>query len=58
MWSNEPESIRRYKDLERQHADLLQTEETLWRQRSRAMWLKDGDKNTKFSMGRPIKEGR
>ena len=34
--------------LERQIDDLLIDEEIYWRQRSRAVWLQEGDKNTKF----------
>ncbi|WJX27814.1 hypothetical protein P8452_16597 [Trifolium repens] len=48
LWSKEGSDMLRYKELERQHEELLKAQETMWRQRSRAVWLKDGDKNTKF----------
>lgn len=34
--------------IERQIQNILIDEETYWKQRSRANWLKGGDKNTKF----------
>lgn len=48
MWSKSAEDIRRFKEAEKQHAELLKTQETMWRQQSRAVWLRDGDKNNKF----------
>jgi hypothetical protein len=47
-WGETPEEIRKFKKMENRHAELLQLEEVIWRQRSRAVWLKDGDRNTKF----------
>jgi len=48
MWDGSPESVNVYKGLECKHGDLLKTEETMWRQRCRSMWLKEGVKNSKF----------
>ena len=36
------------KRVERQIQNILIDEEIYWKQRSRADWLKEGDKNTKF----------
>ncbi|XP_058774618.1 uncharacterized protein LOC131648901 [Vicia villosa] len=47
-WSGDSREIQQFKAIERQRDWLLKTEETLWRQRSRVVWLMDDDKNTKF----------
>lgn len=48
MWSTDVEEINQFKALEKQRDKLLRIEETMRRQRSRAVQLKDGEKNTMF----------
>ncbi|XP_074277515.1 uncharacterized protein LOC141601144 [Silene latifolia] len=40
--------VQRRKKLVAEIADLNRQEEQYWRQRSRALWLRDGDRNTSF----------
>lgn len=40
-WYESDEDMREFKALERRHVELVQIEETIWRQRSKTMWLKD-----------------
>lgn len=40
--------VLRVKELEKEIDKLLELEGIRWRQRSRALWLKGGDQNTKF----------
>ncbi|XP_062014370.1 uncharacterized protein LOC133730878 [Rosa rugosa] len=46
-----PFSLEQYEEqrlLHVKHSQILSQQETYWRQRSRAVWLKDGDKNSAF----------
>ncbi|CAI8583487.1 unnamed protein product [Vicia faba] len=51
-WDNSEDNIRKYKALENQRQNLLKVEEIIWRQRNRALWLQECDKNTKFFHGK------
>jgi hypothetical protein len=46
----EDEKVRKV-DMSRELEKTVLFEEMSWRQKSRALWLKEGDKNTIFSQG-------
>jgi hypothetical protein len=48
LWSSSHEDLVRFKNVKNQLDEQLKIEEIIWRQRSRVMWLMEGDKNTKF----------
>ena len=51
------ESRSEFLRVSKQFDDLLLKQEIFWRQRSRVLWLKHGDRNTKFFHSKPPKEG-
>lgn len=42
-WEQTALNVERRKKLEKDYASLLEQEEVYWRQRSRAVWLRDDD---------------
>lgn len=46
--NNDPISHRERRKVHAEMEELLQKEEMLWRKRSRALWLKEGDNNTSY----------
>ncbi|KAJ1403335.1 ribonuclease H [Sesbania bispinosa] len=47
-WPSTPDNIAKRKDLLTSYDDILRQDEVYWMQRSRALWLKEGDKNATF----------
>jgi hypothetical protein len=43
-----PDKLEKETDLHRKLHTTCREEEEYWRQKSRSLWLKDGDKNTSF----------
>lgn len=55
-WDASEVSIKAYKAFESQNNSLLQVEEIVWRQRTCAVGLKYGNRNSVFSRKRKPKE--
>lgn len=47
-WNGGDVDINHYRALESQRDKLLHVKEIVWRKRSRALWLKHGDRNYRF----------
>lgn len=45
---NDHDTLKMRKQIEGEIDELLAKEETMWKQRSRALWLQDGDRNTAY----------
>ena len=48
VWEGYGQNVERINGVRKEIRELLHHEEVFWRQRSRAIWLLAGDKNTKF----------
>ncbi|XP_060959342.1 uncharacterized protein LOC115704505 [Cannabis sativa] len=44
----DPDAISKYKEAETELFEVLTQKEVFWRQRSKQLWLQEGDKNSKF----------
>lgn len=52
LWETSAEDLNRLQVLNGKLNEWLKVDETIWRQRSRAVWLQDGDKTFKFFHGK------